>query len=161
MISPKAIIATIRVNILRRPLWREALVMTCLQINRWKLLKMIDCGELPWAWDISLDGRKKEVRVLAYSVLEREAGPMGGIGRSKNLKLPEVLSLIGVPEQRQALKGTELQRLLWCGPDMVRELGQAGELDIIPGSEPKRGKTASPRFTRSSVVRFLEVRRMI
>ncbi len=93
MISPQAIIATIRINLLRRPLMHSSVAEECLDISRGKLNSLIESGALPWAWNLSCGGARAEIRVLAACVVERLAGPLPGVGATRNLQLPEVVNL--------------------------------------------------------------------
>lgn len=158
-ISPAAIIATIKINLLRRPLWESHTVQDCLDIKRDRLIEMIEAGELAWAWNIGLGGNRREVRVLGHCVVERQTGVIPQIGATRNLKLAEVVDLI-LPRVRQTLRGRELQSLFLCNPDAIRQLRMAGELDLVAETLPKHGPNASRHYTRESLVKFLERRRI-
>ena len=159
-ISPAALIATIRINLARHPLWPLGIVQESLDVSRQQLMAMVDTGELSWVWDISTKRLRKELRVLGHCVVDRQSGPVSGIGATKSLKLPEVLNLI-LPQVRPSLRGVEIQRLLACSPDAVRDLHQAGELVRVKETIPSKGINASPRFTRASVAKFLSDRRLV
>jgi hypothetical protein len=158
-ISAQAVIATIKLNLLRRPLLHAETIKDVLDIKRNDLMAMIESGELAWAWDIGLSPRNQEVRILAHCLCERQFGPLAGIGATKNLALPEVLKLF-LPQTRSQLRGRELQRLLGCTPDQLRKLSQAGELTKVEESLPTDGPLCSPHFTRESVVKFFARRRI-
>ena len=158
-LAPIALLATIRLNLLRRPLLHASTVEDCLDISPFQLLALIESGALPWAWNLAAGRSRKEIRVLAHSVVERAIGTAGNIGATRNLKLPEVIGLI-LPKLRPSLKGTELQRLFHIGPDLVRYLSEAKVLSLIPENRPAKGINSSPRFTRVSVVKLLETRRL-
>jgi hypothetical protein len=158
--NPVALFATIRLNLLRQPLMKPETVEGCLNIERRKLIQMIESGELAWAWNISAGGKRNiEPRILTHCVVERQTGIIHQIGATKNLKLPDVVNLI-LPRERQTMRGRELQKLFLCQADHVRHLHKAGELEMVPETLPKHGPNASPRFTRASLVRFLTIRRI-
>jgi hypothetical protein len=158
-ITPTALLATIRLNLLRRPLMHACAAEECLDVSRLKLAALIEAGELPWAWDFGTGHARKEVRLLAACVVERASGPIPAIGATRNLRLPEVLALI-LPEKRETLRSAELQRLFHAGRDLIHDLHEAGEIKRVSEKLPATGPNASPRFTRASVVRLLEQRRI-
>jgi hypothetical protein len=157
--NPAALIAVIKINLLRRPLWQADTVQECLGITRAKLVEMIQSGEVPWAWNIGLGHSRKELRILGLSIVELQSGPIRGIGSTRNFGLPEVAGLI-LPKTRETLRGRELQMLFQCNPDTIRHLHDAGELDRVPEKLDKHGPNSSPRYTKASLVRFLETRRI-
>lgn len=150
---------TITVNLLRRPLWHPYTVEECLDILRPRLNAMVECGELPWAWDLGTGRKRKEVRILAHCVIEHTMGREPNIGATRNLRLPEVMNLI-LPGQRRFMRSVELQRLFHSGPDLIHALSTSGELKKIPEKLSTKGANASPSFTRASVVKLLEDRRI-
>ena len=158
--NPAALIAVIKINVLRRPLWQAETAQECLDVSRAKLMQMIESGEISWAWNIGMGNTRQEIRILGHCVVELQTGPINGIGSTRNLKLPEVINLI-LPKTRQTLRGRELQRLLLCNPDTIRKLHQAGDLEKVAETIAKVGPDSSPRFTRAGLIRFLEKRRLV
>src|ERR1700742_4057747 len=148
----------ITVNLQRRPLWHPCAVEECLDIMRPKLNALVECGQLPWAWDLGTGRKRKELRILGHSVVEHAMGPIPALGATKNLGLPEVINLI-LPQNRKVLRSTELQRLFHSGPDLIHDLAEAGEIQKASDGSAKQGVNASPTFTRASVVKLLEKRR--
>jgi len=159
IITPQALIATIRLNLTRQPLMHPVMVESILEIKRPQLMRLVESGGLPWAWDLGLGSVRFELRILSASVVERALGsPIPSVGATKNLKLPEVVNLI-IPQVRQSLRGAELQRLFHITPKFVADLSLAGEISRISEHLPATGPNASPRFTRDSIVKLLEKRR--
>jgi len=159
-INPKAITATIRVNLLRRPLWRDSLVLEGLGIGRDKLDRMVDSGELAWAFDVGMGKSVKELRVLGHCVVEMQSGPIAGLGATGNLEIKEVLGLI-LPETRESLRATDLQRVLWVNADLIRDLAKSGALKRLRERLPKSGPNSSPHYTRASVAAWLAKRKIV
>lgn len=149
----------ITVNLLRRPLWHPCTVEECLDIMRRELMAMVDCGQLPWAWDLGTSSKRKELRILGHSVIESAMGPIPAIGATRNLGLPEVVNLI-LPQSRTNFRSTELQRLFHSGPDLIHTLSANGEIEKIREKISVKGANSSPRYTRRSVARLLEKRRV-
>jgi hypothetical protein len=83
----------------------------------------------------------------------------GHLGATKNLQLPEVISLI-LPN-RENLRGTELQRVFCCGPDLLSKLSADREIEQIAEDLPTDGPNSSPHFKRSGIAKFLETRRVL
>ncbi len=154
-----ALMATIRLNLLRRPLMHPCMAEECLDISRPKLTALVESGQLPWAWNLGCGNARQEMRILAHCVMERATGINPAIGATKNLKLSEVLNLI-LPEQRQSLRAVELQRLFHASPDMIRDLGEVRAIRKISEKLPAVGPNASPRYARLSLVKFLTDRRI-
>lgn len=157
--NPLALMAVIKINLLRRPLWHPCTVEECLDISRVKLNAMIDNGELPWAFNLGNGSARKEVRILAHCVMEKATGPLAAIGATRNLELPEVVNLI-LPQKRESLRCIELQRLFHVSPDLIHFLNEAREIERVKENLPAVGPNASPRFTRASLAAMLEKRRI-
>jgi hypothetical protein len=158
-VTPTTLLATIRFNLLRRPLMHFAVAEECLDIKRPRLNALIESGELPWAWNLGHGTARKEIRILALCVVERATGQVPSIGATRNLKLPEVVNLV-LPQRRENLRAVEIQRLFHIGEDSIRDLQAAGEIKRVPEKLPAQGPNASPRYTRASLVKLLERRRM-
>ena len=156
--SPQAIIATIKINVPRRPLWQAETVQECLEISREKLMALIESGELAWAFNIGIGQTRQEIRVLGHCVVEKQSGPIPGLGRTRSLNLPEVLNLV-LPARPQ-LRATEVQRIFCCQHHQVHKLIRLGEFAKVQEQLPKCGPNGSPHVTRASVAKFLEKRRM-
>jgi len=154
-----ALTAVIKLNLCRRPLMSPTIAGECLGIGRRELNALVDSGEIPWAFDLGVGRNRTELRILACCVVERATGPIPAIGATRNLNLPEVVDLI-LPKTRETLFGTELQRLFNASPDLIRDLAHAGEIKQLSGPLPAVGPNSSPRFTRASLVKLLENRRI-
>lgn len=159
IITPAALLATIRLNLMRRPLMHFAAVEEILDIKRTQLNALIENGELAFAWNLGTGTARKEIRILALCVVERIAGPIPAIGATRNLKLPEVLALV-FPQQRETMRAVELQRLFHLGEDTLRDLHAAGEIKRVKEKLPSQGPNASPRFTTASLAALLKRRRI-
>lgn len=158
-IAPTVLLATIQLNLVRRPLMHPCTAEECLDVSRLRLNTMVECGELPWAWDFSMGTTRKEMRLLAHCVVEKATGTITAIGPTKNLNLPEVLMLV-LPQRRQSLRGIELQKLFRVGHDHINHLHAAGEITKISEKLPAVGPNASPRYTRESLVNLPTKRRL-
>ncbi len=60
--------------------------------------------------------------------------------------------------QTRGLKGTELQKLWTCGPDLIHDLDAAGLLQVERERAAAVGPRASRLYTRASIVQFLASR---
>ena len=161
IITPQALIATIRLNLTRQPLMHPVMVESILEIKRPQLMRLVESGGLPWAWDLGLGSVRFELRILSACVVERAMGsPIPAIGATKNLELPEVVNLIVSPG-RQSLSGLELQRLFQVSPDWVNDSSLARQITQIRENRPPTGPGSSPHFTRESVAKLIERRRVL
>jgi hypothetical protein len=159
MITPAVFLAVVKFNLLRRPLMVSTTAQHCLDVDRKKLNHMVDNGELAWAWNLGLGQDRNDLRILTACVVEHCMGPIKEIGATKNLKLPEVLGLI-LPQKRETVRGTELQRLFYCHANLIHHLNAVGEITRINEKLARVGPNASPRFTVDSVAAFLGKRRV-
>ena len=157
--NPIALIAAIKINLLRRPLMHLETVSDCLDMSREEIMAKIDSGDFAWAFNIAAGKSRAETRVLAHCVVEKSLGTIPAIGATRNLKLPEVVNLI-LPPKRETLRGAELQRLFHASANLIHDLSAAGEIKKVSEKLPAHGVNASPRFTRDSLVKLLERRRL-
>jgi hypothetical protein len=157
-VNPVVVIASIKLNLCRRPLMHPHVAQACLDMRPHALCALVESGALAWAWDFGVGRNRKELRILAHCVVERASGPIPAIGATKNLKLPEVLGLV-LPQKRETVRATELQRLFHASPDLIQDLGLAGEIKKVDEKLPAVGPNASPRYTCSSIAKFLAKRR--
>ena len=149
----------ITMNLHRRPLWHPCVVEECLDILRPKLNAMVESGQLPWAWDLGTGRQRKELRILGHSVIERAMGPIREIGATKSLGLPEVVNLI-LPQSRTVYRSIDLQRMFHLGPELIQNLIASGEIEKVSQALTSTGVNASASFTRWSVAKLLEKRRI-
>ncbi len=146
----------------RRPLWKAETVCDYLDIVTQDFLRLIEDGGLAWAFDIGAvhNRARKEIRVLAHCAIERAHGSIKSIGPTANVNFSAMIELV-LPHHRSTLRGVELQRMLSCAPNHVADLARCGAIERVRESIPTTGPLSSPRFTRESVIRFLEKRRML
>jgi len=160
-ITPSVLLATIQLNLLRRPLMTAEIALSLLEIKRHQLPWMVENGKLPWAFNLATRPGRSELRILSACVVERAMGsPIPAIGATKNLELPEVVNLIVSPG-RQSLSGLELQRLFQVSPDWVNDSSLARQITQIRENRPPTGPGSSPHFTRESVAKLIERRRVL
>lgn len=125
--------------------------------RREKMSKLINACEgaiFPHAWDIGAragGNARRELRVFYVdvdAVLSNK--PIPALTHAECLKH-------FVPETR-GLKGTELQALFTCSPDLIHDLAAAGLLQVERERAAAVGPRASRLYTRESVVKFLTSR---
>ncbi len=145
----------IAANLKRHPLWKVKTIEDFFDLSRDLVMAKIENGEFPWAFNIATSARRSEPRVLGYCVMEKTAGPFEGIGATRNLELPEVINFI-LPQRD--VRSTELQRLLSCDQGHVYHL--APNFTVTKKPAAKTGPHSFTVFSRASVARFLQKRRM-
>lgn len=125
------------------------------------LIEDCDAGVFGHVWDISArppvpggklprNGRR-ELRVFyldGLAILQQRPAPA--------LTYEGCLAQF-LPASR-GLKGTELQKLWMCGPDLVHDLAEAGLLKVEREGAAAVGPRASHLFSRASIVAFLNLR---
>ena len=141
---------------LRRPLLHPETVMDCLDVSREQLNQLIQNGELPFAFNIGAAKSRTEPRILAHCVVEKQLGPIPGIGSMRNLGLAEVVNLI-LP--KRDIRTTELRRLLATGNQWF--LNNSKNFSVIQKAENATGPNSFAVLCRASVASFLEKRRII
>lgn len=154
-ISPITLTAFITAVMKRRPLWKVRTVEDFFNLSRAQVLAKIDNGEIFWAFNIG-QGRKSDLRVLSWCVMEDPKNPFPEIGATRNLKLPEVINLI-LPQRD--VRSTELQRRFSCGPKQIYTIAK-GNFKITQKPLQADGPNSYTIFSRASVERFLIRRRV-
>lgn len=116
------------------------------------LIDDCDSGAFGHCWDISAGaGQRREMRVFyldGLAVLHSEPRP----------KLSYVDCLAKFIPATRGLKGTELQRLWTCGPDLIHDLDHAGHLFVERDRLADKGPRASRLYSRTSILAFLNRR---
>jgi hypothetical protein len=155
-ISPQAIVQTIKVNLMRRPLWHHRTVMDCLDLTREQLNERIQNGQLAFAFEVGTAKRISEPRILSLCVIENQLGPIPGIGSTRNMGLSEVIDKFILPQRD--IRSTELCRLLSLERKAVYKMAAA----LVKTQEPiaTDGPNSYTVFSRASVAEFLAARRI-
>jgi hypothetical protein len=154
--NPITLVAFITAVLKHRPLWKARTIEDFFSLTPEQVRERIDNGEFPWAFNISL-GKKTDLRVLSWSVMETHLGPFKEIGATKNLALPEVINLI-LPQRD--IRSTELQRRLSCSPEHVYALAPRN-FKVTRKPLQAGGPNSYTVFSRASVENFLIRRRVL
>jgi len=155
-ISPAALLLAIKVNLLRNPLFHPETVMDIFGLTRDQVRQKIQDGTFPWAFDLARGGsRRTEPRILSLSIIEQQIGSLPGIGRSRDLVLPEVIDLI-LP--KRDVRSTELRKLLSMNSEQMQVL----RADLVVTQPPRAtdGAYSYTVYSRASVAEMLAKRRM-
>jgi hypothetical protein len=150
-----AIIACVQLSLLRCPLLRVETVQDCLSASRDQVNKMIESGELPFAFDLANESKRADPRVFALCVAEK-TGWKSPCGQTKNFNLPEVIGMI-LP--KRDLRSTELMRILACSHQLVHD--SKNKFTVARKAAASSGPNSYTVFTRASVATFLAKRRMV
>ena len=138
-----------------KPMLSIRAVMSAVDKNEDRVLRLIDDGSLAWAWDVALDpkrGRNREIRVLPAGV----ACYMRG--QACSLQWVDVLRLL-LPHDGPVLLSKDITRILnVCGTHTYH---LARRKLIVPCSTWRRGRGGCGRFTAASFVGFLKSRRIL
>ena len=87
-------------------------------------------------------------------------GPIPGIGMTKNLGLEEVVNMI-LPKSRESYRSADLQRMFHLGSHSIQSLSDTGEIRELPRELADSGVNSSPSYSRHSVAKLLEKRRVL
>jgi hypothetical protein len=119
------------------------------------LIDDCDAGTFGHCWDISASPRgekkRRELRVFyldGLAIIHNEPRP--------DLSYDDCLAKF-IPATR-GLKGTELQRLWTCGPDLIHDLDEADLIIVERERLAEKGPRASRLYTRDSIIAFLNRR---
>lgn len=138
-----------------RALWKVSAVEDFLGCDRDAVLRRIEDGRIAWCFVLSKREQKfDDLRCLLASVLECAGRPTGLPKRTADMTFTEVMQLIW-PYNRDP-RGVELQKLFGCHPVTIRGLSERGALRISNRAQAKSGPYASHRYSKDSLVRFLE-----
>ena len=122
---------------------------------------MVAHRELGPAWDLSL-GNRMEVRILAHEVERFQNGE-----KSQLLNAPSLVGFIfpDAPIVRLGviakMRAAVIAHRFSVTPAHVLNLVNAGELELAPGAQCRRGPTGSPEIRFTSVNAFLQRARFI
>mgnify|MGYP007046916596 CR=1 FL=1 len=142
-----------------RTLWPIKAALVFLDSSEDKVIALVESGALLWAWDLrSPAARKAELRILVYSLLAYKSADATKFNPA-TATAAEVDSLI-LPHSRALLRGVELQRAWSISGSHVQNLIGQGLLVEATERAAKTGPNSSPFITRSSVVAFLQKRRI-
>jgi hypothetical protein len=135
------------------PLWPLEFFCVALNARMATLHDDCDAGRFGHVWDISCGERKnrRELRVFyrdGLAVLNRQRLP--------RLTYEDCIEDF-LPRSR-GLKGTEIQKLFCCGPNLVHDLDAAGLLAVERDRPAASGPRASRLYSRSSILNFLTIR---
>ena len=150
-----ALVAALRANARRRPLWGVVSTAWLLDLNYRQVMQKIEDGSLPLAFNIGTGKRRREPRIFSASVLELAFGIDNTIGATKKLSLPAAIDLI-LP--RRDLRSTELKRLLSCDEKQIHVLKKDWRITTQP--KAKDGPNSFTVFSRASVAAWLTQRRI-
>ena len=130
--------------------------------GRDEALRLIDSGEIRWAWDIARRGaRRPEVRIWRESLLAYLAREGGAAERADEAELGEVIAAIlpkpwALTPRTATVRGTELQRRFLCCRTHLAGLIADGELSCVGPTGPGR----NPAVLYQSVFEFMKRRPM-
>lgn len=155
-VHPKDLLQRIQLNLAFRPLFHRQTVQDCLCLSREAVNKMIQSGELAWAFDVGIGNYRSEPRILTLCIVEQQLGPIPAIGASKNLRLQEVVNLI-FPQRN--IRSTELKRIFSCGNDWFRH--NRHNFKIVQPARAKDGPYSYCVISRQSAADFLVKGRMM
>lgn len=154
-ISPQALVAVIKRNIARRPLWPVKVIENFFDLTGEQVVARIENGEFEYAFNITTEKRRREPRILALCVLEKTMSPFKEARATHNLKFPQVIDLI-LPQRD--VRSTELRRIFCCSSGHVYQLARYFTVTKKPTA--RDGPKSYTIFSRASVAKFLE-RRLI
>jgi hypothetical protein len=138
-----------------KPLLPVRGVMSLIDRDEDQVLRLIEEGELAFAFDVASDperGRNRELRILPACVADYLRG------QTSALEWADVLRLL-LPHDEPILLGTEITRILNVCPTHTYAL--ARRKLITPCSSWRRGRGGCGRFTAASFTKFLKARRVL
>jgi hypothetical protein len=127
--------------------------MSLIDASEDQVLRLIEDGQLAWAFDVALDpkrGRNRELRILPASVSAYLRG------QTCELEWADVLRLL-LPHDEPVILSKDITRILnVCGTHTYH---LASRKLIVPCSTWRRGRGGCGQFTANSFVEFLKARR--
>lgn len=125
------------------------------------ILRLIEGGELEYAWNIGMSGHRLEPRIFPKCVFHylatRGREPFK---QSESEVLRELLSAVGADGQ-PGIKANTLRLLFCCSVGLIHDLLRNRTLEQVAGSAWGRGPYGSPLISVASFERFLGERRMV
>jgi len=127
------------------------------------VLMLVEQGDLPWAWNLATETfTKQTVRILAQCIADFQQGQR----RTATLTFDDVFRSIFPTGQAvragvvAKLKLCTIARRLCVGADHVTHLVDAGWLNPVAGSAPRRGPGGSQEIEQASLMAFMRKRRI-
>lgn len=129
-------------------------VKTVLNVSEDRVIQLIECGALLWAWNIAVKcDARREVRVLSRSVDDYVNG------RRTYYELPELLEMI-LPKTH-SIQSVALERLLHCSGSHIGNLIKTEQLRPYGELRCRRGPNGGWNVSMLSLARFLGDRRVL
>ena len=116
-----------------------------------RVLELIESGEIAWAFDVSLDRKRRAIRALPAAVADYLKG------HTCELKWADVLGLM-LPDAPTIL-ASEITRVLNVSGDHTYHLIDRKKIVACPTR--RRGPGGSARVPTKSFVQFLQTRRLL
>jgi hypothetical protein len=132
-----------------KPLLPVRGVCSLVDKNEDQVLELIENGSLAWAFDVSCDRKRRELRILPAAVASYLHG------RACELKWPDVLGLM-LPDATTIL-ASEITRMLNVSGDHTYHLIDRKHIVACPTR--RRGPGGSARVPTKSFTTFLQQRR--
>lgn len=153
--------ATVRFH---HPLLDLNAVKSALNLETYQATALIEEGKLRWAWNFSTSKRRREIRVLAHSVIayqKRAELPKLNEDEEFNavcdLVIPGSLIRVGIVGSYRACM---LARRLAVNVQTVNTLIRRGELKLLKMPHEVCGPNASPEIEATSIAAMLKRRRI-
>lgn len=140
------------------PLWPLEFFTVALNEKMSSLISDCDAGRFGHVWNISVNPaefKRRQERRIFY----RDGLAILNQKKLSTLTYEECLKEF-IPATR-GLKGTELQKLFCCGPDLVHDLEAATLIEVERDRLAEKGPRASKLYSRDSIVRFLTNRALV
>ena len=161
MPSPATAFPTV---LLRRPVVCMNFAAAVLDRDKKSVLMLVEQGDLPWAWNLAAETfTKQTVRILAQCIADFQ---QGHAHRTASMTPEEVFREIFPTGQAvragvvAKLKLCTIARRLCVGADHVTHLVDAGWLNPVAGSAPRRGPGGSQEIEQASLMAFMRKRRI-
>jgi hypothetical protein len=147
------------------PLVSVQVAQAALRRSGAEVVKLVEAGDLAWAWNIALDAKgKREIRIFARSLAELQRGTRTLTGDDS--EFPSVIreifpyAFLPRPGVVATVRVSTIARQISCGSKLVFGLMDAGLLRVVPGSPRHTGPNGSPEVQFSSVQNFMQARRI-
>lgn len=116
---------------------------------------MIEDGRIAWAFDLAApSARRRELRVMAASVVEAAGKANGLLKPTANFSLEEIAGII-LPHRRPDVSGTELQRAFGISRQAISTMVRRRALKASARAKAANGHNGGLKFSRDSLLNFL------
>lgn len=145
--------------LIRRPMVDVSTASSMLDCDEDEVLALVDSGAVV-ALNIAVGTKQRELRIVTLSM--SQLGDRDAKARAMHrcaLSADDVIGILAPGAGNKAgFASRQIRRLVSCSRKHVLRLIEAGELQLVPGTQVARGNCGETKVSRDSFIRFCRAR---